>query len=170
MLSWPSVGKAALVLLAIALLCWFALGQVLDMRRQNGASRALAYLCMEDTRALGELCRQYEQMNASPPTCLADLVSLATNRPWIFSCGLVDKPKYDRIMAPIPSVTNGVSSIRITYLYFTNAVEGVRIMCPAWHPRLTAVDVSGAIRDVDRETWDRISWRIGGKSPHCCPK
>ena len=161
MSSWSSVGKTFLFLCVFALLCWFALGQYLHLRRERGASRALSHLCMENTRALGELCRQFEKMHGAPPSSLADLIPLATNRTWIFSCALVNNPKFEKIESA-GAGPNGESPA-ITYLYFTNAIEGVRIMCPVGHPKLTAVDEAGSIRDVDRQTWETIRNRLAGR-------
>ncbi len=158
--SWFSVGKSLLFLFVFAVLCWFALGQYLHIRRERGAYRALSHLCMENTQALGELCRQYEQAHGARLASLSDLVPLATNRTWIFSCALVDNPKFEKIESAGAEPSNGATSLRITYLYFTNTLEGVRILCPVWHPELTAGDETDSIRDVDRQTWERIRKRV----------
>ena len=161
--SPSSVIKSLLSVFVFAVLCWFAIGQCLYIRRERSTHGALYQLCAANTLALGELCRQYEEAHGVRPASLSDLLPLATNRTWIFSCALANSPQFEKIEAPWVGPSNGATSLRITYLYFTNTPEGVRIMCPVWHPELTAIDETGSRRNVDRQTWQSIRTRLADR-------
>jgi len=156
--SLSTIGKMALLFVILGLLCWLALGQYLHARREPAAYRALSHICTDNVQQLAEVCKQYQTMHGTWPPNIRALIPLATNRRWIFSCALIDNPKFELLIDPPPiqQMRDVSPPIRITYLYFTNAVQGVRLICPAWQEGLTAIDATGEVIKVDREKWQTL--------------
>jgi hypothetical protein len=158
--SWASFTKAVLLVLGLTIVSCSAVTHYLDEQRAKSGLLTQSDYCKENIRTLGELLRQYEQVHGVPPDSLSDLVPLETNRTCVFSCDLADCEKFEKIKFGGAVSSNCATSPVITYLYFSSAPEGVRIMCPVWHPELKAVDKNGSTRVVDRTTWERIKLRI----------
>jgi len=154
-----TVGHVLLFFALLATTLLLSLGSCFDRRRKQWAENTLAGFCADNTTFLAEFYSEFRKDKGRAPNDIVEILTLATNVPWVSSCGLAYFSDAEVLAA---AQSKGLCSCEQqacrdnTYLYLASPICHIRIICSVWHEGLTAVDDSGNVLEVDREMWSNL--------------
>lgn len=118
----------------------------------------LASTCRVHMELLANAYRAHCGSHGTAPQSLEEfrLFNHRTDRPVESECPLVRMSLSGRIGKFTAPALGLPAEPCNTYVYFAYGCEGMRIVCPVWHPGAVAVTTEGSVVPVDRALWDRL--------------